>query len=73
MVLRFALSANLFLEAAFVVVLVWHSGVGYEAGAEAMKYRYVCLNIERQLFTVRVTGHWHGLPGDAVAAPSVKF
>ncbi|KFO76681.1 hypothetical protein N303_11908, partial [Cuculus canorus] len=30
------------------------------------------LDIRRNFFTVRVKGHWHRLPREAVAAPSLE-
>ena len=31
------------------------------------------MHVKKKLFTVRVVRPWHGLPREAVAAPSLKF
>jgi len=33
------------------------------------QHRRLCLNIRKPFFTVRVTGHWHRLPGEVVDSP----
>ncbi|KFV79549.1 hypothetical protein N308_08376, partial [Struthio camelus australis] len=37
-----------------------------------LKYRKFCLNMRKNFFTVRVSGHWNRLPREAGESPSLE-
>ncbi|KFV87303.1 hypothetical protein N308_01879, partial [Struthio camelus australis] len=38
-----------------------------------LNHRKFHLNLRKNFFTVRVTGHWHRLPGEVVESPSLEI
>ncbi|KFV80737.1 hypothetical protein N308_09519, partial [Struthio camelus australis] len=38
-----------------------------------LKYKKLCLNIRKNLFTLRVVKHWDRLPREAVESPSLEI
>jgi len=37
-----------------------------------LKHKRSCLNIRKHFFTVKLTEHWHRLPGEVEESPSLK-
>ncbi|KFV83764.1 hypothetical protein N308_01703, partial [Struthio camelus australis] len=40
---------------------------------QKLNHRRFCLNMRKNLFTVRVTEHWTRLPREAVGSPSLEI